>query len=356
MSGVLNQRACVVGGGPTGIAMAKLLVEKNVPVDLVEGHNLGGQLAVGYDWQRLNTPCAYFSLPGISFDGLGYIHVRRAAETLASAVVSDERITLVRASAVRVTSGTSELYVCFRNGARRTYRNVILAIGRPEMRRGFRLAPGQVALDPYRDARFIAESETRCVVVGSGATAVDCAVELVSQGKRVDLVVRHPLHWFPRVRPSLLGGALVKHAGWSLLAPVIGCGSALIKRANAPWIPSRFGPFFDLSCRGGPIIINDRLGRVLSSGMIDLFWSEGYELPGSVPVFNCTGYRSGGDAVEVLFSSYSGLVIRLGRGFSRGWLPHCGAACTAAYDLIERATSVGIPPSGSEEFDFSLPS
>lgn len=314
--------------------MAKLLTEKGLSVDLVTGGRLGGQFASAYNWQRLNTPTSYFSLPGIRLVAGVYLPARELAAALQEAVITDRRISLLTDVATSIHSADERLRVCFLGSPARLYRHVIMAIGRPEMRRHLRLEPGWTALDPYVDISSLADHQRHCVVLGSGATAVDCAVELCLQGRKVDLVVRHRLHCFPRVHPGPIGKFIVRNARRKFLAPLFGVGGALLKASYVKDVPEEHRAFFDQTLRGGPIVVNDYLIDMLLSRVIRLFWWDCYELSRELPIFNCIGYESNGSDFEIVLRTPTSSVVRLGKGFSRAWLPYCLGACRQAYEII----------------------
>ncbi|WP_020667660.1 flavin-containing monooxygenase [Amycolatopsis nigrescens] len=223
----------VVGAGQSGIAAAGALLASGLrPVVLEAGQDTAGSWPRYYDSLRLFTPAHFNTLPGLPFPGdperyptrdevADYLRARAAA--LDCAMHTGQRVVTVTRTAGGYLARTEQ-------GAEFTGAAVVAATGsfdsphRPELP-GLAGYTGTVlhAADYHRPAPFAGQ---RVVVVGSGNSAVQIAVELAEHA-RVSLASRTPVRY--ATSEPVPGGSRF----WSVLAaasripagPLFGHGS-----------------------------------------------------------------------------------------------------------------------------------
>ncbi|OEJ95568.1 flavin-containing monooxygenase [Streptomyces thermolilacinus] len=191
----------VVGGGQAGLATAYALIREGLrPVVLEASERAAGSWPRYYDSLTVFSPARYCALPGMPFGGdpHRYPHRDEIVEYLTAyaARLDAEIRTGRRVTGVREEAGGYVLHTA--GGERLAARAVVAASGtfgrphRPDLP-GFTGTVLHAA--EYREPAPFAGQ--RVLVVGSGNSAVQIAVEL-ARGGRVTLASRRPVRFAPQ--------------------------------------------------------------------------------------------------------------------------------------------------------------
>jgi putative flavoprotein involved in K+ transport len=193
MTGLEHHDAIVVGGGQAGLAASHHLARRGIEhVVLDAGPRTGDAWRTRWDSLRLFTPAAMNGLPGTPFPAApSALPTKDEMADYLAAYASDGRLPVRHAVRVERLDRGGDGYLLEATDHRYTAREVIVATGflsaawTPALARDVDPSIPQLHSDRYRDPASI--TGDRVLVVGSGNSGVELALELASAGRRVTL-------------------------------------------------------------------------------------------------------------------------------------------------------------------------
>lgn len=330
-----GNEVAVIGGGPTGATLANLLSRRGTSCDLFEAHRLGGQFSWSYDWQVTNTPGQAISLPDMGYFQDGFPKLKDIGGKLANSLQINPSVNVICESVLRVDYTPDFASVVLSEDRSIKYGTIYVCCGRRDRQRKICLGLNDLVLDPYRDIGC--DISEPCYVVGSGATAVDCSVELALNGHKVFLLINKPINYVPRPNRTTSVAFSLKHWEKQSVRYISGKVLSIKKRAWLQKQSPAIQTFFDASTNTKSIVMNDMFIDLISTKSIEIFLTERQPtIPRNALIFNCSGYADGGTPVECVVHTERAKVYRVGGAYQRHqpWLYDCQRVCSSVIKAV----------------------
>ncbi|XP_050236203.1 probable indole-3-pyruvate monooxygenase YUCCA10 [Mercurialis annua] len=278
--------AIIVGAGPSGLAASACLNLHSIPHIILDREDCFASLWQRYSYDRLHLhlkkrfsqllhfphPSSFPSyIPKDQFiqylnDFISHFNISPLYNRLVESASFDQEIKKWTVKAKNVNSGEDEVY---------SARFLIVATGEacdpfvPDVE-GLGSFNGEVFHSTkYKNGK--AYRDKNVLVVGSGNSGMEIALDLANHGAKTSIVVRSPVHIIPREMASL-GLAMLKYFSLRFVDSLLVLASKIVYGDMSKYgiIRATEGPFFSAFAYGKYPIINTGTFSKIKSGEIQV--------------------------------------------------------------------------------------